>query len=495
MSFGAYPFGSVTFGGPPAPAVATGSASVGLATETGTALALGSTRPVGLAVETGVALPLAGIQIRAVGIATETNTALALAGKSIRAVGMATETSEALALSGGPVALGSVYWNPADKNAAIVLSNGNLTASGPGTSFWAAVRANVAHSTGDWYLEVQVGADSTNLMIGLADSTLPLTDGYFPGVTSNSISYGDDGNVGLNGSIVANYGAFSPGDVIMIAFKAGAQKVWFGKNGTWNGDPAANTGGISVSGFGATYPALGAVFGGTATANFGATTFAYSPPTGFNAWDSNPVGMAVETGTALALAGKQIRAVGLATSADTALPLAGVQVRAVGLATGSETAIGLTARQIKAIGAATETSAAQALGGMHIRAVGLAAGAETAIALGSARPAGLATESGSALALGCVIVGVVGAVQETSTALALAAVQAAAVQAANETGEALALRRAGLRKPTHSRPGLDPAATRARQVSTGQRPEPSAPARPASGGAARRPPAISTGRR
>src|SRR4051812_47199915 len=49
----------------------------GICVGSGTALALGSARPVGMATATNIALALSGVQIRAVGMATETSASIA----------------------------------------------------------------------------------------------------------------------------------------------------------------------------------------------------------------------------------------------------------------------------------------------------------------------------------------------------------------------------------------------------------------------------------
>jgi hypothetical protein len=80
----------------------------------------------------------------------------------------------------------------------------------------------------------------------------------------------------------------SNGDVIGIAYDAGAGKMWASKNNTWmdSGDPAAGTNALFTNLSGTLAPAVQPPGGGvstTNTANFGQRAFAYTPPTGFNA--------------------------------------------------------------------------------------------------------------------------------------------------------------------------------------------------------------------
>jgi len=79
----------------------------------------------------------------------------------------------------------------------------------------------------------------------------------------------------------------SNGDVIGVAYDAGAGKIWASKNGTWmdSGDPAAGTNALFTNLSGTIAPAVMPPGGGvstTNTANFGQRDFAYTPPTGFN---------------------------------------------------------------------------------------------------------------------------------------------------------------------------------------------------------------------
>lgn len=180
-----------------------------------------------------------------------------------------------------PVALTYATWNPSDKNAGITLSNGNLTAAGA-----VGVRATISKSTGKWYWEVNCDTrGSANSMgIGVATGSVSLTSRLdtFTGawIWRSDSTYVEQTN-GTSGP------TFTTGDRIMIAIDLGAGKVWFGKNGTWNGsgDPGAGTNPVFTTLSGTVFPAM-SVQNNTgspqATANFGATTLAYSVPSGFN---------------------------------------------------------------------------------------------------------------------------------------------------------------------------------------------------------------------
>ena len=178
--------------------------------------------------------------------------------------------------------------NATDKGSNVTLSEGNLDATTSST--WGTVRGTIGAASGKWYYEFTVdGAGYTMVGVQSLDDSLPST---YLGLSSD----GSYGYFGLNGTIYANgatlspsYSTFTTGDTIGVAWDADAGKIWFAKNGTWqgSGDPAAGTNAL-VTGIpndvytaGVSVQSSGGTPGGTA--NFGQRDFAYTPPTGFNA--------------------------------------------------------------------------------------------------------------------------------------------------------------------------------------------------------------------
>ena len=170
-------------------------------------------------------------------------------------------------------------WNPSDKDAGITLSGGNLIATKAGG--WAGVRATIGKSAGKWYWEVKcTGADTgnaENLMgIGRADATL-----YGPGTDTKGWVREGGGKKRYNNSSSAYSDAMSSGDVIGFALNLDTGKIWTSRNGTWTGDPVAGTGEMFAASFGTVFPHIGSSKALEFTANFGASAFAYSVPSGF----------------------------------------------------------------------------------------------------------------------------------------------------------------------------------------------------------------------
>jgi len=163
------------------------------------------------------------------------------------------------------------------------------------------IRSNFNLNAGKWYVESDIQATNNSASIGLVPSrSATFTNG--PGRDANGgISYETDGDVfSDNVQNATAEASFAAGDVIQMAIDMDAKKVYFGKNNTFGGDPAAGTGGhslpASILSDGAAVITLGNYSGSQSSTqqinygqflNFdgGSTTngFKYTPPTGFQA--------------------------------------------------------------------------------------------------------------------------------------------------------------------------------------------------------------------
>lgn len=167
-------------------------------------------------------------------------------------------------------------WNPADKNANMNLSGGDLTAARAAGTGDSGVRAIASASTGKKYWEVTIntlvstGGDFAPA--GIANSTWNLT------------FIGASGSAGFTGS-----SGFVAGEVACVAVDLDARKLWARRNGgSWqpSGDPAAGTGGTDISAItGALFAAVFQKNGGDSmTANFGGSAYSQTPPSGYGNW-------------------------------------------------------------------------------------------------------------------------------------------------------------------------------------------------------------------
>lgn len=169
-------------------------------------------------------------------------------------------------------------WNPADKHANVTLSNGNLKAAVSGG--WYSVRATIPKTAGKHYWELTLTARGTACRNGVGSSSAGLTTA--PGDDVYGWGWQTHGYIYHNGTSAAYGAAQATADIISIALDLDNGKIWFGKNGVWpnSGNPETGAYPAYTGVTGNLFPMLGAI-GGTVTANFGASAFAYTPPVGF----------------------------------------------------------------------------------------------------------------------------------------------------------------------------------------------------------------------
>lgn len=200
------------------------------------------------------------------------------------------------ALSGGEL---SVFPRWGDKGSEVTLSNGDLTASFALASTMS-TRATFARSSGKWYWEITVGT-TRHVQIGVGNASAVLTaGGGFGFVTDNNgVAINFNGFIQKNDLVIApDSGApfvFNEGDVIGVALDLDARTVAWNKNG----GAYCSIGGSKVP-TGDLYPMVGGASNGpsSCTANFGATAFVHSPPTGFAAGFYSDNALYVPAGTA-----------------------------------------------------------------------------------------------------------------------------------------------------------------------------------------------------
>ena len=173
--------------------------------------------------------------------------------------------------------------NPLYQQGDNAFSEGNckvVLQAGDGTK---GVASNIAVSSGKWYFEVKQGS-STNSVIQVREASdkeddLSYYEGSYAGYQFNN------GNQYITGNSSSAYGAsYADGDIIMVALDMDNNRVYFGKNGSWNdGDGNADEANLNdyapVNGVTDAIAAFGNANGSaTATAefNFGNPPYANS---------------------------------------------------------------------------------------------------------------------------------------------------------------------------------------------------------------------------
>lgn len=172
-------------------------------------------------------------------------------------------------------------WNPADKGASVVLSNGNKTATMPGAG--AGVRTTLALPA-KCMVEITAdaisGAGGGQLLIGVATPAVPLSGGGV-GADANGWAYESANGKIYHSNLEAAYSsALVPGDVLGILKDGG--NVYFAKNGVI---PGGSNPIPAITGLTGTLFVMVSANGGTgteqATINSGATPFLH-PVAGYS---------------------------------------------------------------------------------------------------------------------------------------------------------------------------------------------------------------------
>ena len=180
---------------------------------------------------------------------------------------------------GGTVRGNYCTWNALSTGR--TLSNGNLDYAGSASGV---AKGTLGVSSGKWYWEIL--ANGANSSAGVASVSLNPTTSYC-GSTADSWCLFTSGDRYNNGSATSGYSTFTTNDIISIALDMDNGKVYWAKNGVWQGssDPVTgtNAGYTNLSGYTIT-PANGNNnVNDLGTANFGQRAFAYTAPSGFKA--------------------------------------------------------------------------------------------------------------------------------------------------------------------------------------------------------------------
>lgn len=185
-------------------------------------------------------------------------------------------------------------WNPADKDTALTLSGGDLVVTHTTGVTIDCVRATIGKLSGKWYWELtmSVGPVNQNQTMGVADLMTALGGfDHVLGNMANSVSLQTAGNIRTNGGGPTKDFLGTPsdgevGNVWGFALDMDNGRIYIHKNGVYenSGDPVAGTGFLAHDISGTYYPAISLWADVMAvTANFGATAFAHSVPTGYTA--------------------------------------------------------------------------------------------------------------------------------------------------------------------------------------------------------------------
>ncbi|KOS61408.1 discoidin domain-containing protein [Lysinibacillus agricola] len=173
-----------------------------------------------------------------------------------------------------------ITWDTINKGTTVTLSNDNLTAIIPNRT--KTVRATVGKITGKWYWEVYLDALNTNGgMVGIVNSKVDLNADVLATRDNVRYIYSADGNKYPENTAYSS--SYKAGDTIGVALDLDNDTLGFYKNGVFLGISHTN-----IKLLGEVYPAVssgGSSVGNTNTVNFGATSFKYTIPKGYMAYN------------------------------------------------------------------------------------------------------------------------------------------------------------------------------------------------------------------
>ena len=186
-------------------------------------------------------------------------------------------------------------WNPADKDADVTLSGGDLTASisSPSGTKVGSVRGTDFKASGKHYFEIlYTTTPASAAAVGVCTGSYTLTNQGL-GLVAGNTSFSGNGFIAQDGSLGTITTGLVNGDYVGVAVDIGNGLCYFSINGTFvdGSDPVGGSGGFTLPA-GNMYPAWGSSEGShttTQTANF-AGSFHTTPPAGYSAWEAAAAG-------------------------------------------------------------------------------------------------------------------------------------------------------------------------------------------------------------
>jgi hypothetical protein len=190
-----------------------------------------------------------------------------------------------LGRSFGPGAASGTTWNSARNTDDIVYTNGDRTIATASSGQQNTISLAAIGASDKIYVEVLVDTITGSNdcpQFGVASSSV--SDNQGAGTTGVWVYLLSRGWYWLTSGYTTGKATFSAGNRCMVAVDRAANKIWFGKNGTWNdsGDPAAGTNAAATN-LSGTLHLVGLVNSTSQITLVAAADFSYSPPSGFSA--------------------------------------------------------------------------------------------------------------------------------------------------------------------------------------------------------------------
>ena len=180
--------------------------------------------------------------------------------------------------------------NPLDAQGTATLSDANLTIASSTTAHKNRKSTFLLPSSGKWYWELTTSSTcSASIILGWGlQTTSAATDSQ--GGNANTWMAQNDANQDIfnqTTTVLSTGSAVTGGSIRQVAYDADTGKLWFGVNNTWysstdltSGNPSSGTNQCMTLSAGDYFPTV-TCYNLTANVNFGQRPFAYTPPTGF----------------------------------------------------------------------------------------------------------------------------------------------------------------------------------------------------------------------
>ena len=161
------------------------------------------------------------------------------------------------------------------------LANGNTTFTNVASGHWGCYVPTLGADAGKWYIEGKVasGADISLGVVSMADNGINASTSWYIGQHTTDTGYQNSGDYYVGGSSTGGWSTFTSGDIMGMALDLDNRKIYFHKNGVYegSGDPVAGTNGLTVTADDIMGFAFGAYNNGSWNINYGNGHFAATP--------------------------------------------------------------------------------------------------------------------------------------------------------------------------------------------------------------------------
>ena len=170
------------------------------------------------------------------------------------------------------------------------LANANTTGTTVSSGHWGVFVPTLGADAGKWYIEgkVAAGADISLGVVSMADAGINASTSWYIGQHTTDTGYQNSGDYYVGGSSTGGWSTFTSGDIMGMALDLDNRKIYFHKNGVYegSGDPVAGTNGLTVTADDIMGFAFGGYNGGSWNINYGNGHFAATPVSSGNQDDA-----------------------------------------------------------------------------------------------------------------------------------------------------------------------------------------------------------------